>query len=215
MFGPAVVAARFSFGFVFEWASDPDAYPGKWAETSSSLGLAQQLPKSFRPSRRGYVARKNEFKDGGEVNMEVATETCAKPSPSPTKEGSAKVAVEMCTDAILAGLKQREAEKTKGRIQAVAKSKSKATGKRSRSRPSPIGATDKAKGKIKACAAKVVPTIAKPKPGKPVCFGQCTIMHAPNRWRVTTAENRRYDKGFSFKTPGAWDELVKYCVANK
>ena len=150
------------------------------------------------------MARKNEIKDGGEVKMEVATDTCAKPSPSPTKEGSAKVAVEMCTDAILAGLKQREAEKTKGWIKAVAKSKSKATGKRSRSRPSPIGAADKAKGKIKAYAAKVVPTIAKPKPGKPVCFGQCTIMHGKDKWRVTTAANRRFGKGFSLKRPRAW-----------
>ena len=124
----------------------------------------------------------------------------------------------MCTEAILTGLKQREAEKTKGNIKAVAKSKSKAKGKaKPTAAPAPpvLPTVAKAKGKIKTDAAKVVPTIAKPKPGKPVCFGQCTIVHAPNRWRVTTAANRRYDKGFSFKTPGAWDELVKYCVANK
>ena len=27
---------------------------------------------------------------------------------------------------------------------------------------------------------------------------------------VYFCENRRYDKGFCFKTPGAWDELVRY-----
>ena len=81
--------------------------------------------------------------------------------------------------------------------------------------PTVLPTVGKAKGKSTACAAKVVPTIAKPKPGKPVCFGQCSIMHGQNKWRVTTAENRRYDKGFSFKTPGAWDELVLYCLANK
>ena len=73
----------------------------------------------------------------------------------------------------------------------------------------------KAKGQTKASAAKVVPKIAKPKPGKPVCFGQCNIMHGADAWRVTTAANRRFDKKFSFKRPGAWDDLVSYCLANK
>ena len=150
--------------------------------------------------------------------MEVATDTGAKPSPTPTKQGKGRVAVEMCTEAILAGLNQREAEKTKGKIKAVAKNKSKAKGKTkpiTAPAPSVLPTVAKAKGKSKAYVATVVPTIAKPKPGKPVYFGQCSIMHGTNKWRVTTAANRRYDKGFSFKTPGAWGELVKYCVANK
>ena len=156
--------------------------------------------------------------DKAKVCGSEENEDKAKPTPTPTKAGQDKVAVEMCTEAILTGLKQREAEKTKGNIKAVAKSKSKAKGKaKPTAAPAPpvLPTVAKAKGKSKTDAAKVVPTIAKPKPGKPVCFGQCTIMHGTDRWRVTTAANRRFDKGFNFKRPGAWDDLVKYCLANK
>ena len=204
------------------------------ASASSVNGLQIQMlapasgPKPLPPSRSienkpeepqaEQAKEENESKEDGKVNMEVATETGAKPSPTPTKEGKGKVAVEMCTETILAGLHQREAEKTKGKIKAVAKSKSKAKGTtKPITAPAPLvlPTVAKAKGKSKAYAGKVVPTIAKPKPGKPVCFGQCNIMHGADAWRVTTAANRRFDKKFSFKRPGAWDDLVSYCLANK
>ena len=180
-------------------------------------------PKPLPPSEEQAKvcgSEEKEIKDEGAVKMEVATDTFALPNTLPRKEGKDKVPVETCTEAILAGLKQREVEKAKGKSKAVAMSESKEKGE---TEPAPpklptVGKAtgkSKAKGKSKASAAKVVPTIAKPKPGKPVSFGQCRIMHGTTKWRVTAAQNRRYDKAFSFKTPGAWDELVKYCVANK
>ena len=123
------------------------------------------------------------------------------------------MAVETCTDAILAGLKKRD-DATKAI--AKAKAKGKAKGKA------------KSEPKVEAKAeTNVLPTIAKvktskkafvvpkPKAGEPVYFGPCTIMHGQGKWRVTTEANRRYDKGFSFKKPGAWDDLLAYCIENQ
>ena len=117
--------------------------------------------------------------------------------------------METCTDAILAGLKKRD-DATKAKAKAKAKGKAK-------SEP---------KVKVKA-ETKVLPTITKvqtskkpidvpkPKAGEPVYFGPCTIMYGQGKWRVTTEANRRYDKAFSFKKPGAWDDLLAYCMANQ
>jgi hypothetical protein len=118
-------------------------------------------------------------------------------------------------DAILAGLRDRDAEKAKCKAQGKAKAKRKAKGK-AKCEPKlgkMLPPITKAKGKAKCetYSAK----ISKPRPGEPVYFGQCTIMHGKCKWRVTTATNRRFDKGCNFKKPGAWDELVAYCMANK
>ena len=123
-----------------------------------------------------------------------------------------KLAVEACTDVILAGLKDRDAEKakTKEKAKAMCKAKGKAT-----CEPKPakvLSTVTKAKGKAK-CEPKNA-KISKPRPGEPVYFGQCTFMHGKGKWRVTTATSRRFDKGFNFKKPGTWDELVAYCMAN-
>ena len=155
----------------------PASGPKPLLKSASSSSLNGLLP-SPEEAKEG-AAEEKDIKDDVEVKMEIATDASAKPSPMPAKGGEDKVAVEMCTEASLAGLKERDAEKAKGKSKAAAKSKSKAKGKKkpiTAPAPTVLPTVGKAKGKSTACAAKVVPTIAKPKPGKPVCFGQCTII---------------------------------------
>lgn len=161
--------------------------------------------------------------DKAQVAMSEAEQACDDDAAGrPTSKGrdkegetkpTPKLAVEACTDAILAGLKDRDAEKakTKDKAKAKCKVKGKAT---CEPKPAKVLPTiTKAKGKAK-CEPKNA-KISKPRFGEPVYFGQCTIMHGQGKWRVTTATNRRFDKAFSFKKPGAWDDLVAYCMANK
>ena len=154
--------------------------------------------------------------------------------PAANAKTVAKLAVETCTDRILAGLKDRDSEKTKSKANKKGKKGKKAKGKskgKGKSKVLPTIAKPKGESKAKKAAmpqqknsgspkgheakTKVLPTIAKPKPSEPVHFGQCTIMHGQGKWRVTTATNRRFDKAFSFKKAGSWDDLVGYCMANQ
>ena len=173
----------------------PASGPKPLLKSASSSSLNGLLP-SPEEAKEG-AAEEKDIKDDVEVKMEIATDASAKPSPMPAKGGEDKVAVEMCTEAILAGLKERDAEKAKGKSKAAAKSKSKAKGKSSRSAPAPNGAADGwqgegqehglcCKGGVDGCQAEARTA------------GVLWPVHH-NRWRVTTAENRRHDKRFSFK----------------
>ena len=138
--------------------------------------------------------------------------------PEKKLQASDKLAVEACTESILAGLQARDAAKATGK--AKGKAKGQAKGVADKVLPTIVKTQPKAKGKAKgkAMVGKELPTklpnISKPKAGTPVYYGQCTIMHGQGKWRVTTASNRRFDKAFSFKKPGSWDELVAYCMKN-
>ena len=113
----------------------PASGPKPLLKSASSSSLNGLLPSPEEAKEGG--AEENDINDDVEVKMEEATDASAKPSPMPTKGGEDKVAVEMCTEAILASLKERDAEKAKGKSKAAAKSNSKAKGERSRSQPQP------------------------------------------------------------------------------
>ncbi len=201
--------------------------------SASSDGLRIQMlnqpstptPTLALPAPREAGASETKGEQGveqGEEEEEASPKGGKVADDQPIAKKPTRMTVEQCTENILTGLKQRDAGK-KASAKAKAKASPKA-GAKAKAKFSPkAGAKAKANSSPKAGAtAKVLPTIekkskgviAKPKPGAPVKFGQCTIMHGKEKWRVTTEANRRYDKAFSFNRAGSWDELVAYCKAN-
>lgn len=71
-----------------------------------------------------------------------------------------------------------------------------------------------------ACAMMASPAPSMPplKACPSITWGPCTIYSSESArcWRVTCADNRRYDKRFSWKNPtSSWAALVAYCTARQ
>lgn len=116
-----------------------------------------------------------------------------------------------------------------GRGDASGKAKGKAKGK-SKAAAKPVNHTQKpstpaagkAKGKATAKGTTIVtkaPTMPPLKNMPTIVWGPCSIYSSEGSrsWRVTCAENRRYDKSFSWKVnPAAsWQSLVAYCTSKQ